>query len=116
MVTSSIVAVIQTRSPRTSNSIPISVSDCPGTSSSEDTTRIVSNIIKARSARLGKLGMDNILVKLIETPTKIKPSRAAEAPTSAIKKFSQPFISNNPINADFSDFLAAAAAISPGTL
>src|SRR5260370_24377704 len=72
--------------------MPTSIIDCPGTNSNEDITRIVSKIIKARNARLGKPGKEMILVKLIETPTKIKPSKAAEAPTSAIKKFSQPFM------------------------
>jgi hypothetical protein len=50
--------------------------------------------MRASNARFGSRGKDKILFRLMETPTKIRLARAAEAPTSAIKKFSQPVICN----------------------
>lgn len=46
-----------------------------------------SNKTGASSARLGNFGNERIRFRLIETPTKTSPVRAAEAPTSAKKKF-----------------------------
>src|SRR6266699_4846996 len=83
------VTIVQALSPVTSTSMLSSSADCPGTSTSEDTIRIVNKTISDCNARFGNLGIDKILVKLMERPTKMRPTRAAEAATSAAKKVSQ---------------------------
>ncbi len=60
--------------------------DCSGTIINIDKISIVNNNIKEINARPGSVGIDKILVRLIETPTNINPVKVAAAPAVAKKK------------------------------
>jgi hypothetical protein len=70
-------------SPIILSSQPIKVTLCPGTSKRIENVNIESNSIIETSALFGSVGKDKIFVKLIDTPTKISPVKAAAAPATA---------------------------------
>src|SRR5271170_2897020 len=72
--------------PKNSTSAPRIGKGCLGIRNIIDTSSIVIRKINERSARSGKLGMDRILLRLIDTPTKIRPVRAAADPPVVTNK------------------------------
>ena len=56
------------------------------------TIRMVKSRIIEIDALSGNVGVDKILLRLIETPTKINPVNAAEAPAVATKKSCHSFM------------------------
>jgi len=73
-------------------SMPRARKDCNGTRNNIDRISIVSNRQREINARSGNAFTDKIFVRLIDTPTKINPVNAADAPAFAIKKLFQSFI------------------------
>jgi len=64
---------------------PSQKKDCPGTRQKDETIRILASKISEPRARPGRCGIANIVLRLRETLTKIRPVSAAAAPAVAIK-------------------------------
>src|SRR5579872_642080 len=90
--TSNRVIAAQAQTPITITSKPTIGIGCPGVSDSDETTNTARSASSAPKARFGSARNDNILLRLMEMLTNNKPRSAAEAPTSATKKFCQSFI------------------------
>jgi hypothetical protein len=75
-----------------STSIPIIVIDCCGINRTIEIIRMLISRINESKARPGSFGMDNILARLIETPTNINPVNAAEAPAVATNRSCHSFM------------------------
>ena len=68
---------------------------CLGTRHSAAIIKTVSSNKSDSNARPGIEGMDNILARLMETPTNISPVKAAAAPAMATKKSLHSFIQDD---------------------
>lgn len=67
-------------------SIPCIIVDCWGMSMTREKIKIANKKSNASKARSGTVGNDKILVRLMETPTKMRPVKVAAAPAEATNK------------------------------
>ena len=89
---SSIETKIQTIIPNIKISTPVDACVCCGTKNKMDEIKMVSKRTREIKALFGKVAIDKIFARLMETPTKISPVSAAAEPAVAEKKSFQSVI------------------------
>jgi len=90
--TARITVMSHSKPPTARNSIPSDLSDWYGAKPKVQTKRTPINRARASAARPGTPGYSRILLRLIETATKIRPASVAAAPVSALRKLDQPAV------------------------
>ena len=109
--TARITVMSHSKPPTAKNSIPSDLSDWFGAKPKVQTKRTPINKARASAARPGTPGYSRILLRLIETATKIRPASVAAAPVSALRKLDQPAVTfklgSSPVCGDSDDNCAA---------
>jgi hypothetical protein len=86
LLTSVVKTMANTTQPVDNDAMPAEVNDCTGISISNDNVSMANSKISDTIALFGSCLKDNILARLMDTPTNISPVSAAAALAVATKK------------------------------